>query len=112
MDGGIRRGTDVLKALCLGARGVGIGRPFLYAMSAYGVDGVDRAMRLLRDELEMNMRLLGVTSLDQLSPDLVDARALTSHAAPPHDNLTAAVYDPLAGPPQLPSPSQAEKSKL
>ncbi len=43
VDGGVRRATDILKALCLGARGVGIGRPFLYAMSAYGPAGVDRA---------------------------------------------------------------------
>lgn len=45
IDGGIRRATDIIKALCLGAKGVGIGRPFLYAMSAYGLPGVDRAMR-------------------------------------------------------------------
>ncbi len=57
IDGGIRRSTDIIKALCLGATGVGIGRPFLYAMSAYGLPGVDRAMQLLKDEMEMNMRL-------------------------------------------------------
>lgn len=45
IDGGIRRSTDIIKALCLGATGVGIGRPFLYAMSAYGLPGVDRKMR-------------------------------------------------------------------
>ena len=45
IDGGVRRATDIIKALCLGATGVGIGRPFLYAMSAYGLPGVDRAMR-------------------------------------------------------------------
>ncbi|KAK5691313.1 Cytochrome b2, mitochondrial precursor, partial [Elasticomyces elasticus] len=56
VDGGVRRATDILKALCLGAKGVGIGRPFLYAMSAYGEAGVDRAMQLLKDEMEMNMR--------------------------------------------------------
>ncbi|OAX79816.1 hypothetical protein ACJ72_05862 [Emergomyces africanus] len=50
IDGGVRRATDILKALCLGAKGVGIGRPFLYAMSAYGVPGVERAMQLLKDE--------------------------------------------------------------
>ena len=49
VDGGIRRATDIIKALCLGAKGVGIGRPFLYAMSAYGLPGVDRAMQLLKD---------------------------------------------------------------
>lgn len=48
IDGGIRRATDMLKALCLGAKGVGIGRPFLYAMSTYGQRGVERAMRLLK----------------------------------------------------------------
>ena len=48
IDGGVRRATDILKALCLGAKGVGIGRPFLYAMSAYGQPGVERAMQLLK----------------------------------------------------------------
>ena len=48
IDGGIRRATDIIKAVCLGAKGVGIGRPFLYAMSAYGLPGVDRAMQLLK----------------------------------------------------------------
>lgn len=48
IDGGIRRATDIIKALCLGAKGVGIGRPFLYAMSAYGEKGVNRAMQLLK----------------------------------------------------------------
>lgn len=80
VDGGVRRATDILKALCLGATGVGIGRPFLYAMSAYGLAGVDRAMQLLKDEMEMNMRLIGCASIDELSPELVDARALTSHS--------------------------------
>ncbi|KAI0482463.1 FMN-dependent dehydrogenase-domain-containing protein [Xylariaceae sp. FL0804] len=99
VDGGVRRATDVLKALCLGARGVGIGRPFLYAMAGYGLDGVDRAMRLLREELEMNMRLLGVTDVGQLSPDLVDAANVASHVTPvPADSLGRTVYDPLATP--------------
>lgn len=48
IDGGVRRATDIIKALCLGAKGVGIGRPFLYAMSAYGGPGVDRAIQLLK----------------------------------------------------------------
>ena len=48
VDGGVRRATDIIKALCLGAKGVGVGRPFLYAMSAYGLPGVDRAMQLLK----------------------------------------------------------------
>ncbi|KAI0459282.1 FMN-dependent dehydrogenase-domain-containing protein [Xylaria acuta] len=99
VDGGVRRATDILKALCLGAKGVGIGRPFLYAMSAYGLDGVDRAMQLLRDELEMGMRLIGCTSVDQLNPSLVDTRNLGSHiTGVPVDNLGHKVYDALATP--------------
>ncbi|KAI1119513.1 FMN-dependent dehydrogenase [Nemania sp. NC0429] len=99
IDGGVRRATDILKALCLGAKGVGIGRPFLYAMSAYGLDGVDRAMQLLRDELEMGMRLIGCTSIDQLSTSLIDTRNLGSHiTGVPADNLGRKVYDTLATP--------------
>ncbi|KAI0447900.1 FMN-dependent dehydrogenase-domain-containing protein [Xylaria telfairii] len=99
VDGGVRRATDILKALCLGAKGVGIGRPFLYAMSSYGFDGVDRAMQLLRDELEMGMRLIGCTSVDQLSPSLIDTRNLGSHiTGVPVDSLGHKVYDALATP--------------
>lgn len=47
IDGGVRRAGDVLKAVALGAKGVGIGRPFLYAYSAYGVDGVNRALQIV-----------------------------------------------------------------
>ena len=99
VDGGIRRATDIIKALCLGAKGVGIGRPFLYAMSSYGFQGVDKAMQLLKDEMEMNMRLIGCTSVDQLGPDFVDARAISFHnTGVPQDTLGAMVYDPLVIP--------------
>jgi L-lactate dehydrogenase (cytochrome) len=99
VDGGIRRGTDIIKALCLGAKGVGIGRPFLYAMSAYGLSGVDRAMQLLKDEMEMNMRLIGCSSIDQLNPTLVDTRGLGMHmTGVPPDTLGIGVYDPLMTP--------------
>ena len=102
VDGGIRRATDIIKALCLGAKGVGIGRPFLYAMSAYGLDGVDRAMQLLHDEFVMNMRLIGASSVRDLHPGLVDARALNSHAAAvPADTLGLKVYDPLVHPAEM-----------
>ena len=67
VDGGVRRATDIIKALCLGAKGVGIGRPFLFAMSAYGLPGVDRAMQLLKDEMEMNMRLIGCSNVTYIS---------------------------------------------
>lgn len=52
IDGGVRRASDILKAVALGAKAVGIGRPFIYAYSAYGEDGVNRAMEILRDEFE------------------------------------------------------------
>ncbi|KAJ5949841.1 hypothetical protein N7454_001425 [Penicillium verhagenii] len=100
VDGGVRRATDILKALCLGAKGVGIGRPFLYAMSAYGLDGVDRAMQLLKDEMEMNMRLIGATSIEELNPSLLDVRGLMSgHGGViPSDTLGLGAYDPLEAP--------------
>ena len=105
VDGGIRRATDIIKALCLGARGVGIGRPFLYAMSAYGLPGVDRAMQLLKDEMEMNMRLIGCSNIAQLNPTLVDVRGLSLHSTMvPSDNLGLHIYDPLTIP--------QEKAKL
>jgi 4-hydroxymandelate oxidase len=71
VDGGIRRGTDVLKALALGARAVLIGRPAVLALAAGGALGVARCIRLLRDELEIAMALTGTRQLDQLATDLV-----------------------------------------
>ncbi|TPX07651.1 uncharacterized protein E0L32_010649 [Thyridium curvatum] len=101
IDGGVRRATDIIKALCLGAKGVGIGRPFLYAMSAYGQAGVEKAMQLLKDEMEMNMRLIGAQTVADLNPSLVDVKSLLSHGnGVPADNLARSVYDPLANPPQ------------
>ncbi|KAG2417582.1 hypothetical protein HFD88_008801 [Aspergillus terreus] len=67
IDGGIRRGTDVLKAVALGATAVGLGRPFLYSLAAgYGEQGVRRAIEILRQEIESNMVFLGATSLKEL----------------------------------------------
>ncbi|KZV77493.1 hypothetical protein PENSPDRAFT_679048 [Peniophora sp. CONT] len=72
IDGGLRRGTDILKALCLGAKAVGMGRPFLYAQSAYGEEGVVRAVRILERELLTGMRLMGAASIADLKPELVE----------------------------------------
>jgi isopentenyl diphosphate isomerase/L-lactate dehydrogenase-like FMN-dependent dehydrogenase len=71
LDGGVRRGTDVLKALCLGASGVLVGRPFLWALAVGGADGVRGMLNMLRDEIAVSMSLLGVRSLSELSKDLV-----------------------------------------
>jgi L-lactate dehydrogenase (cytochrome) len=68
MDSGIRRGTDVLKALALGAKFVWVGRPFNYAASVAGEPGVAHAIQILRGEVRRNMALIGVTSLSQLGP--------------------------------------------
>lgn len=68
-DGGVRRGTHVLKALAAGATCASGGRLYLYALAAAGQPGVERAIGLLKDEIERDMKLMGVTSVDQLTPD-------------------------------------------
>ena len=67
MDSGIQRGTHVLKALSLGAKAVGGGRFYLFALAAAGQMGVERALELMRLEIERDMRLMGVSSLSELS---------------------------------------------
>ena len=74
MDSGIRRGTDVLKALALGARFVFVGRPFNYAASIAGEAGVAHAIGLLRDEIDRDMAMLGITSLAELSAQFLVRR--------------------------------------
>lgn len=64
IDGGFRRGTDVFKALALGARGVGIGRPYLWGLGAFGEEGVARVLVILREELKRIMQLAGTTTLE------------------------------------------------
>ncbi|KAF2876861.1 FMN-dependent dehydrogenase-domain-containing protein [Massariosphaeria phaeospora] len=67
LDCGVRRGTDIVKALCLGAKAVGMGRPFLYSLT-YGQEGVEHFIEIMKDELETSMRLLGITDLSQAHP--------------------------------------------
>lgn len=67
MDGGVQRGTHVLKALSLGAKAVGLGRYYLYPLAAAGQAGVERALGLMRDEVVRGMKLMGCASVDQLS---------------------------------------------
>ncbi len=96
VDGGVRRASDVLKAIALGAKAVGVGRPFLYAFCSYGQEGVEKAIQIFRDEFEMNMRLLGARTLNELVPEMVDASALTSHVVlTPQDNLFQSTCKPF-----------------
>lgn len=67
MDSGVQRGTHVLKALSLGAKAVGVGRLYLYPLAAAGQPGVERALSLMRGEIERGMKLMGCTSVDRLN---------------------------------------------
>ena len=75
LDGGIRRGTDVLKALALGADFVFVGRPFTYATALGGAALAERAAALLKEEIDRNMALLGVTTLADVGADPCETRA-------------------------------------
>jgi L-lactate dehydrogenase (cytochrome) len=67
MDGGVHRGSHVIKALSLGAKAVGAGRYYLFALAAAGQGGVERALELMRIEIERDMRLMGCASVGELS---------------------------------------------
>ena len=67
VDGGVRRGTDVFKALALGAKGVGIGRPFLWGLGAFGQAGVDRVLEILQGELRLAMGNCGTRTVADIT---------------------------------------------
>jgi 4-hydroxymandelate oxidase len=71
VDSGFRRGTDIVKALCMGAKGVAVGRPYLWGLGAFGQPGVERVLELLRAELLAAMQQVGAPSLKQLVPTMV-----------------------------------------
>lgn len=71
IDSGFRRGTDIVKALALGARAICVGRPYLWGLGAFGEPGVERVLEILRTELEVAMRQCGVRSVAELSPAFV-----------------------------------------
>ena len=79
MDGGIRSGQDVLKAVALGARGVYIGRPMLYGLGAMGQAGVTRALEIIRKELDLTMAFCGHTDIRAVGRDIL---------LPPHPAAT------------------------
>jgi isopentenyl diphosphate isomerase/L-lactate dehydrogenase-like FMN-dependent dehydrogenase len=72
MDGGIRRGTDIYKALAYGATAVGIGRPYLWGLAAFGQEGIEAVLALLRAEFDVAMRQMGTTT----TKDITAARLL------------------------------------
>ena len=71
MDGGVRRGSDIVKALCLGAHAVLVGRAYAYGLAAAGQPGVERAIQILRNDVERTLRLLGCESVQDLGPEYV-----------------------------------------
>jgi len=71
IDSGFRRGTDFVKALCMGAKGVAIGRPYLWGLGAFGQPGVERVLQILRTELMVAMQQVGAPSLKDLKPSMV-----------------------------------------
>lgn len=71
VDGGVRRGSDIVIALALGAKAVLVGRPVLYGVSADGEAGAARALEILRDEMQRTMQLCGVTSIEEITPELL-----------------------------------------
>lgn len=87
-DSGFRRGTDVVKAMALGARCVFVGRPFNYAGAVGGQGGIAHVIRLLKEEIRANMGLLGINRLDELAPEFLydksDGQGLLSRSPPTH----------------------------
>ena len=71
IDSGFRRGTDIVKALCMGAKGVAFGRPYLWGLGAFGQPGVERVLEILRTELTVAMQQAGAPSIKDLKPSMV-----------------------------------------
>ena len=71
VDSGFRRGTDIVKALCMGAQAVCVGRPYIWGLGAFGQPGVERVLELLRIELQAIMQQVGAPTLKQLVPGMV-----------------------------------------
>ena len=74
VDGGIRRGTHILKAMALGADAVSIGKAYLYGLAAGGQKGVELALQILKDELDRDMALMGCRKINELTREFVQRR--------------------------------------
>jgi len=72
VDGGIRRGTHIIKSIALGANACSIGRPYLYGLAAGGEQGVERALHLFKEEVERSLALMGCRSIAELSSEHVE----------------------------------------
>ena len=71
IDSGFRRGTDIVKALAMGARGVAVGRPYLWGLGAFGQPGVEKVLEILRTELRVAMQQIGAPSLKDIKPSMI-----------------------------------------
>jgi isopentenyl diphosphate isomerase/L-lactate dehydrogenase-like FMN-dependent dehydrogenase len=75
VDSGFRRGTDIFKALALGATAVGVGRPFIWGLAAFGQEGVEAVLNILRRELQMVMRQAGTSTVGKITQaSIIDRR--------------------------------------
>eukprot|EP00937_MAST-01D_sp_MAST-1D-sp2_P003856 g3856.t1 len=111
IDGGIRRGTDILKAIAMGADAVGVGKPAVYAMSAYGQRGIEKMLETLRTELVTAMRLVGAATLADIVPGMVNCDDLKRHTVvaplPPSPFALRAPPKNVRSPPPVNAPQNA-----
>ena len=115
VDGGVRRGTDILKALALGATAVGVGKPAVYSMSAYGSDGISKMVEILRKELTKCMRLVGAPTLKDINERMIDTSSLNYRVPAPIPPSPYAVIAPpynVRDPSYPKQPDQMNESEL
>ncbi len=96
VDGGFRRGTDIFKALALGATCVGIGRPFLFGLACYGQDGVEKVAQIFKNELETCMQMMGTPSLKDIKKNMLVYKNIDDHITAAPQNINALnTYTPI-----------------